>query len=221
MSDTTRPAALALLAALVLAACGSGASATPPPDASGDGTTPTATADGGGTEPTPDDGTGGGGTDADNPYADPELAARFPAEVDGVPFTITTIDYAKGPLELAGQSFMGGEGMEDWLAGTGKTWQDVRWGVASADTADTAITMTISAVRVVGATGDALGEWFGLSGNTFGDGGTTATIGGREVAKYEVPGLDLVVYQWVDGDTLFWATGGPEAFADKVVAAID
>lgn len=204
------PALFALLLVAILAACGGSGSG----DATGN-TTDNSTGTESSAPTTPTDTTGGM---TDDLYGSPEMAALLPTSVDGVAFEISTFDYSKVPLEQAAMSF-GDASLDGWLGETGKTWADVRWGMAITDlTGDK--TATISAMRVIGADPTRLLEWWGGSSlSTNMDGAQEVTLGGKSVTKTIVPGLDTVFYQWTQGDTLYWVVSAPEAFGDAVVGA--
>lgn len=193
-----------LLMSALVAACGGGGAST-----GGNGAPETSNGDMGGG--------GGGGTVNTNGYDAPEMAALMPTSVDGVAFTISSIDYSKIPLDQAAMSFSSGE-LEGWLGQTGKTWKDVRWVMANTDFGGSK-TATVTALRVNGADEASMLDWFGGSGLAMGEGGNAATIGGKSVYKVAIPGLTTVFYYWTKGDTLYWATADPESFGNAVVEA--
>lgn len=194
----------ALLIGALAVACGGGGTS------SGGESSPDATSG--------DAGGGGGGMVDTGEFGSPEIAALLPTSVDGVNFTISTFDYSKIPLAQAAASF-GDATLEGWLGKSGKTWADVRWGNAASDLGgDKSATVTV--FRVLGADQASLLDWWGGSSlNTGGDGETTVTLGGNTVNKLAYPGLSMVFYQWVKGDTLYWVTADPESFGDAVVTA--
>ena len=191
---------LALLLALVVTACASEEATTPSPATPEP--TPVATP-----EPTEDEGDGSPGAfpsfDLDG---DPELAARFPVTVGGAPLQLQSLGgdafAAAGPDPV----------FDDFLEAIDAEATDVSVAFGGALIGEE--TLTAGAFRVRGASEDELEREFIAASEEAGEVPelTQETIGGKDVwtATDETDGVEVRVFVYTSGDTLYFLTGSLE-----------
>lgn len=194
------PIRLALLLALVVAACSSEEASTPSPATPEP--TPSATP-----EPT-EDGTAGspGAFPSFDLDGDPELAARFPDTVGGQPLQLQSLSgdafAAAGPDPV----------FDDFLEAIGAEATDVSVAFGGALIGDE--TITAGAFRVRGAAEEDLEREFIAASEDAGEVPqlTEETIGGKDVwtAVDETGETALQVFVYTSGDTLYFLTGSLE-----------
>jgi hypothetical protein len=200
---------LALLLALAVTACASEEATTPSP-ATPD-PTPIATP-----EPTEDTAAGSPGAfpsfDLDG---DPELAARFPETVGGEPLQLQSL--GGGAFAAAGPDPV----FDDFLEAIGAEATDVS--VAFGGVLIGEETLTAGAFRVRGASEDELEREFIAASEEAGEVPelTQETIGGKDVwtATDETDGVEVRVFVYTSGDTLYFLTG-PLEYATELLEAL-
>jgi hypothetical protein len=206
---------LVALLALILAACsseGTGASADASEPAATEASTPEPTE-----EPTetPEASASAAAFPSFDMNGDPELAARFPDTVGGVPmqtFSLRADQFMTGQVDPSFQAF---------LDATGADLEDVS--VAVGGSTDPENPLRITAFRVLGVAEDRLEQEFLAASEEQGDlsGAEQTSLAGKDVWTATDPSGETgtTVYIYVKDDTVYFLTGTEEQ-ATEILAAL-